>query len=234
MTIESKPGAEALDQIAQRGREIAASMGEFSEIISKRAGDAWRDSAPVRREAAKAAQLAGRDAAEWGRLTWRQQLQPGLRGLWQQRTNLAGLAAAVPMAREAAALAVGGTTVEPRRKTGRWGALLLGLVAGVLAGAVAALLATPKAGRQVRQDLAVVARDAADRAKVTARETAQRARTIAGNASDWMPIFQRDASSEPEMAPAVEVAPASPVAPIPARRRVSADPVVTPEQETGA
>ncbi|HLE58132.1 MAG TPA: YtxH domain-containing protein [Candidatus Limnocylindria bacterium] len=234
MTVDSKPGAEALDQIAQRGREIAASMGEFSEIISRRAADAWRDSAPARREAAKAAQHAGHEAAAWSRLAWREQLQPGLRGLWQRRTTLVGLGATLPVARDAALRKMSSAAAEPRRRSGRWGALLLGLVAGAVAGAVAALLATPKAGRQVREELAVVARDAADRARVTARETAQRARTLAGSASDWMPIFQREPIDQPETVPPVEVTPPAPVAPTPARRRASAERPVVSEDEAGA
>lgn len=217
MTIDTKPGAEALDQVAQRGREIAAAMGEFSEIISRRATEAWRDSAPVRRDAAKAAEQAGREAASWGRDAWRTQVQPGILGIWRRRSALADLGATLPAARNVVRQAASAVGIEPRRRTSRWGALLLGFIAGAAAGAVAALLATPKAGRQVREDLAGVARDAAGRAMVTARQTAQRAKTLADGASDWMPIFQRESPADAEPAPTVEATPDQ--APARAKRR---------------
>ena len=39
------------EQIAERAREFVASVTEAAEAASVRAGEAWRDSAPIRQEA---------------------------------------------------------------------------------------------------------------------------------------------------------------------------------------
>jgi gas vesicle protein len=74
-----------------------------------------------------------------------------------------------------------------RREEHRWRSFLLGLVIGAIAGAIAALLTAPRAGREMRDELAARARVAA----TTAREAATTAREAAGSATDWVPLFQR-------------------------------------------
>ena len=54
------------------------------------------------------------------------------------------------------------------------------MLIGAAAGAVIAILTTPKPGREMRDELAEKARDAADKA-----------REAAGGAGDWVPLFQR-------------------------------------------
>ena len=56
--VEKVLEADMADQLAQRGREIAVAVGEASDNVSHRAEEAWKDSAPQRREAEKAARHA--------------------------------------------------------------------------------------------------------------------------------------------------------------------------------
>ncbi|HEX2193571.1 MAG TPA: YtxH domain-containing protein [Candidatus Limnocylindria bacterium] len=87
-------------------------------------------------------------------------------------------------------------------------AFLLGVVVGAAAGAIVALLTTPKPGREMRDELAVKARDAAERAREEAGE--------------WVPLFQReptnggvsaaiDATASPMDAPAEPVDTGAPI-----------------------
>lgn len=161
------------DAVARRGKEIAAVIGEATESAADRAQVAWRESAPERRDAAKAMRRAGRDAAKWGRQTWKRELAPQLRDLWKRREVALGAAgAAVPVGRELVDSAAGRLRLR-RREERHWRAFFLGLILGAAAGAVIALLTTPKPGRAMRDDLAEKARGAAE------------------NAGEWVPLFQR-------------------------------------------
>src|ERR671919_1029265 len=98
--VEKVLEAEVTDQIAKRGRELAAAVGQATEAVSQRAEEAWKDSAPQRRDAEKAARKASRDAMRWGRRTWDKELQPNLRDLWSRRSAAAATAgAAIPVGR---------------------------------------------------------------------------------------------------------------------------------------
>src|SRR5574338_646706 len=143
--------ADVPDQIARRGRDFASAVTEATDAMSIRAAEAWRDSAPTRRDAEKTMRKASREAASWSRRTWKKEVRPALRDLWKRRS----------------------------------------LALGAAGGAIIALLTAPKAGRQMRDELGVKARDAAEKA-----------REAAGNA-EWVPLFQR-AEAQPESAISTE------------------------------
>ena len=69
------------EQIAARGREVAAAIagtaGTAAGRASDIANDVWRDSASQRREAAQTAERMRRDALKWGRRAWLKQLTGG-------------------------------------------------------------------------------------------------------------------------------------------------------------
>jgi gas vesicle protein len=134
------------------------------------ANEAWRDSKPMRRDAAKALSRASDDAAKWSRST----LRPLLKDLWNRRTLAIGAAgAAVPAGREIvdnAAVALG----VKRREERHWGSFFLGLLFGIAAGAIAAMLTTPKRGSEMRRELTERADDLATKAR-----------------DEWVPIFER-------------------------------------------
>jgi gas vesicle protein len=164
--IEADVGA----QIAKTGREMADAVVDATQAATSRAAEAWDDSKPHRRDAEKALRSAGRDAAHRSSEAWRRELRPRLRDLWKQRTLAMGAAgAAVPASRElvdAARVRLG----IKRREQHHWGAFFLGLLLGAAAGAIVAILTAPKAGREMRVELASRAREA----------------------SDWVPLFQRE------------------------------------------
>ncbi len=172
--------AKTQEQIAQRARELAAVLGEVAGSASQRASEAWRESAPLREDASRTVGDAGRKAAAWSAQTLQHDVAPALKRLLSSRTALMGAAGAV-------APTVAKLRGKERREARHWGSFFVGLLVGAAAGVVAALLSAPKAGRQIRDDLAVTAREAAGRA----REAANQAREAAANAGDWMPIFQR-------------------------------------------
>ena len=178
--VEKLLEAEVTDQIAQRGREIASAVGQATEAVSQRAEDAWKESAPQRREAEKAARKASSDALRWGRRTWRKDVRPGLRDLWTRRSAaVAAAGAAIPVGRgivDDAAVRLG---MRKRQEQRHWTAFFLGLLIGAVAGALVAMLTTPKPGREMRDELAERARDAAERAREAA------------GTNDWVPLFQR-------------------------------------------
>ena len=210
------------EQIAARARDFVASVGEAAEAASVRAGEAWRESAPIRQEATEQVNKAGREALRWGSRAWRKDLQPGISRIWKSRiAALSAAGAAVPIARKFATVSAPAKAAEERR---HWGTFFLGLLLGAAAGVIAAMLTAPKAGRQIRDDLAISARDAT----VRAREAASRARE-AVTAGDWMPIFPR-ASSEAD-APAEANGPAPVEAPT-ARRVTRRAPAAEAETET--
>jgi hypothetical protein len=211
------------DQIAARAREFVASVSEAAEAASVRAGEAWRESAPMRQEATEQVNKAGREALRWGNRAWRKDLQPGISRIWKSRiAALSAAGAAVPIARKFAAASAPAEATKERR---HWGTFFLGLLLGAAAGVIAAMLTAPKAGRQIRDDLALSARDAT----VRAREAASRARE-AVTAAEWMPIFPR-ASSEAD-APAEANGPAPTEAP--AARRVTRRAPATETEIPGA
>jgi gas vesicle protein len=239
------------EQVAKRGRAIAAAVGDAAETASEQAAATWRDAEPMRREAAR----AGRDALRWGRRRWRSDLQPGIDRLWSNRAVALGAAgAAVPVAKEILDDAAVRLGIRRRREQRHWGAFFIGMLIGAAAGVVAAMLTAPKAGREMRDELAVRAREAAGDAAVKARETAKdaaskaretatdaaskaryvasRAREVAANAGEWVPIFQRPEASEPNGQPAVEEPEVSPEVAPPAvsrKRTPTSAPVEEPQ-----
>jgi gas vesicle protein len=189
--VERVLEADVTDQIAKRGQELARAVGQATESVSQRAEQAWKESAPQRREAEKAARRASSDAMRWGRRTWQRELRPSLRDLWGRRAAaLAAAGAAVPAGRELADDAAMRLGIRRRRERRHWTAFFLGLLIGAAVGAVVAILTTPKPGREMRDEIAERARDAADKA----REAADKARDAAG-AGDWVPLFQRPEST---------------------------------------
>jgi len=178
--VERVLEAEVTDTIAKRGRELAAAVGQATDAVSQRAEEAWRDSAPQRRDAEKAARKASRDAVRWGRRTWEKELRPNLRDLWSKRSAaVAAAGAAIPVGKEIVDDAAVRLGVRKRREQRHWAAFFLGLLIGAAAGALVAMLTTPKPGREMRDELAERARDAADKAREAA------------GATDWVPLFQR-------------------------------------------
>lgn len=222
-----------------RGRTIAAAVGDAAQTASEQAAATWRDAEPMRREAAR----AGRDALREGRRRWRSDLQPGISQLWNNRTLALGAAgAAVPVAKEMLDDAAVRLGIRRRRERRHWGAFFTGMLIGAAAGIIAAMLTAPKAGREMRDELAVTAREAARDAAVKARETAKdaaskardvasRAREVAASAGEWVPIFQRpDAGGEPNGQPPVEEPEVNPVDAPPAVSR-KRSPAIAPVEE---
>jgi gas vesicle protein len=169
--------AKFTQEMAKRGQEVASQLAERGADVGAIANDAWRDSKPVRRDAAKRLARATRDTAAWSDSTWRKALRPMLKDLWSRRTVALGAAgAAVPAGREIvdnAAVRLG--LKEKAREERHWGAFFLGLLLGAAAGAIAAMLTTPKRGSEMRRELGARADEIAARAK-----------------DEWVPIFQRD------------------------------------------
>lgn len=193
--VERLLEADLADQIARRGRELTAAVAEATETASARASEAWRESEPQRRDAEKAARRASRDAAKWSRRTWRKDIRPVLRDLWKRRAAAIGAtAAAVPAGRELVEDAA--VRLGIRRESRHWTAFFLGILVGAAVGAIVAVLTAPKPGREMRDELAVKARDAAERAR--------------DEAGDWVPLFQRPTTNGDVEAAIGEGAPAEP------------------------
>jgi hypothetical protein len=180
------------DNVTKRARALVAALGDAAEMTSERAASGWRDAEPMRRDAARAA----REALRRGTRTWQKDLLPGLSRLWDKRTVALGAAgAAVPVARELIDDAAVRMGIKERREERHWGSFFIGLLLGAAGGLIAAILTAPKAGREMRDELAVTAKDAATRASelasIGAKEVAARAREAAEVAGEWVPIFQR-------------------------------------------
>jgi hypothetical protein len=162
--------ADVTERAARASRDVAAVLADATSTAADRAGDAWKESGPSRREAAKAVRRASKDTAKWWHRTWRKEIQPGARELWKRRSVALGAAGvAIPASREIiddAAVRLGLKQREERH----WGSFFLGLIVGAAVGALVAMLTTPKPGTEMREELATKAREA----------------------SDWVPIFQRD------------------------------------------
>jgi gas vesicle protein len=229
--VEKLLEADMADQISQRSREIADAVSQATDNVTHRAEEAWKDSAPQRREAEKAARHAARDAVRWGRRTWQHDVRPELRKLWKQRsTAIAAAGAAIPVGREMVEDAAARAGIRQRREQRHWGAFFLGILIGAAAGAVIAILTTPKPGRQMRDDLAEKARDAADKA----REAAEGA--------EWMPLFQREeganggnttVSPPPTRSTRSETRRAKPASTTPTEPAEPSDPAASPSIDAG-
>lgn len=201
--VERVLEADVQDQISRRRRELSAAVGDASDTVSKRAAELWREAEPTRREAERMARRASKEAGRWGRQTWKTTVEPSLRELWGRRAVALGAAgAAVPAGRELVEDAAVRLGMRRRRERRRWGAFLFGMLIGAVAGAVVAMLTAPKPGRQMRDELAASARDAAGRARVAA----ERAREAAGGAGDWVPLFQREGAEPVNGATGDEIA----------------------------
>ena len=174
--IDRVVDAKFTHEMTRRGQDIASAIADRSAEVGERAGEAWRDSRPARRDAAKRLSRASADAAKWSDDTWRRSLRPALRDLWKRRTLAMGAAgAAVPASRElvdTAAVRLGLKQREERH----WAAFFLGLLLGAAAGAIVALLTTPKRGSEMRHELATRVDEVATKARDT----------------EWVPIFQRE------------------------------------------
>jgi hypothetical protein len=201
--VEKVLEADVKDQITQRGRELAAAVGDATDAVSTRASEAWRDSAPTRREAEKAVRKASRKAAGWSRRTWRDDLRPSLNQLWNRRSVAIGAAgAAIPAGKELVEDAAVRLGIRKRREERHWAAFFFGMLIGLAAGAIVAMLTAPKPGREMRDELAVKARDAAEKAR-----------------EEWVPLFQRgeangegtDAAIEPAIEPASDATAEAPI-----------------------
>jgi gas vesicle protein len=182
--IDRVVDAKFTQEMAQRGQDIAGAIADRGADVSAAAGEAWRETRPARRDAAKRLSRAGNDAVKFSDETWRKNLRPALRDLWKQRTVAIGAAgAAVPASREL----VDGAAVRlglKQREERHWGAFFLGLLLGAAAGAIVAMLTTPKRGSEMRHELVTRADEIATKAKDT----------------EWVPIFQRDANGHAEQA----------------------------------
>lgn len=169
--IDRMVDAKITQDMAKRGQDVA-------ELVAERGNEAWRETRPMRRDVVKRLSRATADAAKWSDRTWRKSIRPFLRDAWKQRTVAAGAAgAAVPAGRElvdTAAVRLGLKREEERH----WGAFFLGLLIGAAAGAVIALLTTPKRGDEMRHELGVRADELATKAR-----------------DEWVPIFQSDATN---------------------------------------
>lgn len=228
-TVERLLNTDLQDQITKRGRALAEVIGDVAETASERAATSWRDAEPMRRQAAR----AGRDAFRWGRRTWRSDMQPSLRRLWSNRTAALGAAgAAVPLARELIDDAAVRMGIRKRREARHWGAFFVGILLGAAAGVIAAMLTAPKAGREIRDELAESARDAANRAREVAAKARDAAVAAGASAGEWVPIFQRPDIEAEENGTTAAEAPEVPevTRPAPSRKRAASTPSDEVEQ----
>ncbi len=179
--IDRVTDAKVTQEMAKRSQDVAGLLAERGADVGGRASEAWRESRPLRRDAAKRASRMGGEAARWSEQTWRSSLRPLLNDLWKRRTLAVGAAgAAVPAGKELVDSAAARLGLRERQEQRHWGAFFLGLVLGAAAGAIAALLTAPKRGSEIRHDLSVKADEVRSELNARARET------------EWVPIFQRD------------------------------------------
>jgi gas vesicle protein len=175
--------AKLTQEWTKRGQELA-------DTLAERGNQAWRDTRPMRRDAAKRASRAANDTATWSGRTWRKSLMPALEDLWNRRTLAVGAAgAAIPAGREIVDTAAQRLRLRQREER-HWGAFFLGLLLGAAAGAVVAMLTTPKRGSEMRRELGVRADEIATRAK-----------------DEWVPMFQREGATGTTNGHGVEVLP---------------------------
>jgi gas vesicle protein len=170
--IDRVVDAKFTQEMAKRGQDVA-------ETLAERGNEAWRDSRPMRRDAARRLGRATDDAAKWSDQTWRTSLRPMLKDLWKQRTLAAGAAgAAVPAGRELVDTAAARLGIRKRQEERHWGAFFLGLMLGAAAGAIVALLTTPKRGDEMRHELGSRADELATKAR-----------------DEWVPLFQNETTN---------------------------------------
>ena len=182
--------AKFTQEMAKRGQDVAGLLAERGADLGDLANDAWRDSRPVRRDAARRLARATDDASKWSSHTWRRSLRPILKDLWSQRAIAAGAAgAAVPAGKELVDTAAARLGLRQRQEARHCGAFFIGLLLGAAGGAIAALLTTPKRGDEMRQELGA-------RADEVRREVTAKADEFATKARDeWVPLFQSDAAT---------------------------------------
>ena len=195
--MPTRPAARAADDIADNVRSLIDRLVEakFTQEMAKRGQDvagtlaergteAWRDSRPLRRDAAKRLARATDDATHWSDQTWRRSLRPMLKDLWKQRTIAAGAAgAAVPAGKEIVDTAAARLGIRRRQEERHWGAFFLGLLLGAAAGAIIALLTTPKRGDEMRHELGTKADELATKAR-----------------DEWVPLFQSETNGHADTA----------------------------------
>ena len=181
--------ADIRKRISERGQDLASLFADGTGAAADRAYELWRDSAPARRDAMKTVDR-----------TWRLEIRPTLRDLWKRRSVAIGAAgAAVPVGRELVETAAARLRRQQRREERHWGAFFLGLLIGAAAGALVALLTTPKPGREMRAELATKANEVQSRAGEVGQELANRARE-----KDWAPLFEREGEKTNGAAAAAE------------------------------
>ena len=179
--IDRVSDAKLTQEMARRGQEVAGVVAERGADVGDRASEVWRDTRPLRRDAAKRATRAGAEAARWSDRTWRSSVRPLLKDLWSRRSLAVGAAgAAVPGAQELVDSAAVRLGLRERQERRHWGAFFLGLVIGAAAGAIAALLSAPKRGEEMRRELAAKAEEVRNELAARAKE------------AEWVPIFQND------------------------------------------
>jgi len=172
--IDRVVDAKFTQEMAKRGQDVADVLAERGAEVGELATEAWRDSKPMRRDAAKRVAKASGEAAKWSDQTWRTSLRPFIKDLWKQRTVAIGAAgAAVPVGRELVDTAAERLGIRQRREERHWGAFFLGLLFGAAAGAIVALLTAPKRGDEMRRELTTKADEIATRAR-----------------DEWVPLFQ--------------------------------------------
>lgn len=185
--IDRVADAKITQEMARRGQDMAIALGERGTEVGDFAADAWRDSRPARRDAAKRLERATADAARWSDKTWRKSLRPALRDLWSRRGVAIGAAgAAVPASRELVDTAAARLGLRQREER-HWGAFFVGLLIGAAAGMIGALLLAPKRGTEMRRELATRADEVRTELSTRADEIVTKAKD-----ADWVPIFQRE------------------------------------------
>lgn len=174
LMVDRMVDAKVTQEVARRGQELAGILAERGSEVGLLANDAWRDTAPTRRRASRQMGRTTHDLAKWSDRTWRKSLRPMLRDMWKQRRLAMGAAAAaIPAGREVVDEATSRLGLR-RREERHWGSFFLGLLIGAAAGAIVALLTTPKRGTEMRHDLGAKADELATKAR-----------------DEWVPIFQR-------------------------------------------
>ncbi len=164
--VDRLADAKLTQELAKRGHDVAEEVGSFAE-------DAWRESKPMRRDARKQLEHTIADASKAADRTWRKTLRPALKDLWKRRTvAMSAAGAAVPAA--GAVIDDAAIRLGVKRERRHWGAFFFGLLVGAAAGAIAAMLTTPKRGSEMRDELGSRAEELATKAK-----------------DDWVPIFER-------------------------------------------
>jgi gas vesicle protein len=179
--IDRVSDAKLTQEIAKRSQEMAGIAAERGADVGDRASEMWRETRPLRRDAAKRASRAGADAARWSDRTWKSSIRPMIKDLWKRRTIAIGAAgAAVPAAQELVDNAAVRLGLRERQERRHWGAFFLGLVVGAAAGAIVALLTAPRRGEEMRRELAAKADEVRTEIAARAKE------------AEWVPIFQND------------------------------------------